>query len=127
MILVVLTNNMVGHPRENDLWPGDANQSYDFVQRFAVAPLFERVQNICAGGIGAMQEPCQRDPIRGKPLACFYFTNVGQRICLFLSPRITARVSSSRVHDRHSLVLLLNRFGEVSGNLDVVIGMSHDN
>ena len=40
MVLMILSDNVVRHPRKNDLWPGQANQANDFVQRFTVSPLF---------------------------------------------------------------------------------------
>src|SRR5882757_1361586 len=51
MVAVVLSRNIGGHPRENDLRPGQAYQAHHFIQRFSVPECLQGVQHILGSRI----------------------------------------------------------------------------
>src|SRR3954462_7717911 len=74
-----------------------------------------------------MQKPGEVDPIRRKRLTRFHLADVSERLCLLLTCRVPARIAAGHINDRGSLVLLLNHFGQISGDFNVIIGMTDDN
>ena len=57
MIAVIFTGHIGGHPGEDDVGPGEANQADHFIEGFAVAEGFKGMENVLRSGVGAVQEP----------------------------------------------------------------------
>jgi hypothetical protein len=57
VVAVVLSSHVAGHPGDDDLRPGQTNDTHYLIQRRPMPQRFERMQHVLRGRIGPMEEP----------------------------------------------------------------------